>query len=414
MPPGPPSKETGRHWAELDLLRGLAGILMVCNHAGVAWLSPGAAKVGVAGAIVFLGSLAPIIFFTVTGIGRGIQAAGRPPKPLWDPLRKAAVLFLADAALWLSPEQRFGLDFLGFIGLSALVLELLDRTRRPALVIGLAAAACFVLRYVAVPKLHLPPHGGITVEATRFLFGGVPGVSYPPGTWLVYPFGGWLVGRLAATHAEQVRGARLRWAARLAALAAGGFSLCLLMHGRHMSFFRWGSLSFAFCLFGFAAALAGLALVLLAAATLSGRAIESLSLPGVASFVLVPVHYMLVGLGRPLVAGTLASQPRFFPLLLLVVVPVVFVLSKAIDQAMRRLARSGSRLTEAWALLPAALALLILQANTGNEGARTAIRFVVQLLATGLFVLLSRQRGGLREAPPSRLPEPPPPAPAAG
>jgi uncharacterized membrane protein len=392
--PGP-APAPSRHWPELDLLRALAGVCMISNHAGVSWLSENAWRHGLDGAITFVGSLAPILFFTVTGLGRGIQAAGRPPKPIADALRKTLVLFLADAALWLSPSQHFGLDFLAFIGLSALVLELLDRSRRPVPAIALALGACLTLRFGVAPRLGLPADGGIGVRALHLVLGdaGVPGVSYPLCPWLAYPLFGWLVGRYAVGRAERLRAERLRAAGGLAVLTLLGIGLCLLMLRRHMVFFRWGTLSFAFCLLGFTAIGAGIATVLAAVAALGSRSVAALALPGIASFVLVPIHYTLVGALQPSLQDPLARQPMLFPILLVIVVPLVFLICKSIDRQMRRISRGEPRPGLARWLLAAVVILLVVQLGTAASGARALLRLVVQLLATGLFVLWSPSRG---------------------
>jgi hypothetical protein len=392
--PSPSPPPAARHWPELDLLRAVAGVCMISNHAGVTWLSESAWRHGLDGAITFVGSLAPVLFFTVTGLGRGIQAAGRAPKPISDALRKALVLFLADAAFWLSPSQHLGLDFLGFIGLSALVLELLDRTRRPTTTIALAMTACLVLRFGVAPRLGLPADGGLAVRGLHFVLGdaGVPGVSYPLCPWLAYPLFGWLVGRYAISHAEPIRASRLRSAGLLSALSLFGIGLCLAMLRRHMVFFRWGTLSFAFCWLGFTAVVAGMSLVLAAVEVLPARATAALSLAGIASFVLVPIHYALIGLAQPALLDLLGRQAALFPVLLVLLVPLVFLISKAIERRMRRLAGGSSSKNASAVLLVAALALLCVQLETANPGARMLIRTAIQLLATGLFVLWSRPR----------------------
>jgi hypothetical protein len=373
---------------------------MIANHAGVAWLSGGALAND---ALTFVGSLAPVFFFTVTGLGRGVQSfgrtPGRAPKPFSDSLWKAFVLFLADAALWLSPSRHLGLDFLGFIGLAGLVLELLDRTRRPVATISAAAVACLALRFGLAPRLHLAPDGGGAWRLVHFALGdfSVPGVSYPLCPWLAYPLFGWLVGRLGAAWSDRIRAAPGRSVAVTAAL---GF--CLILFKRNLIFFRWGTLSFAYASLGFAAVLAGLALVLVAAARL-GRAIGVLSLPGIASFVLVPVHYAIVELLQPSMRGFLDRQPTLFPLALLALVPVVFAASKRIDRATRRLAElgAGSARVVSGGLLLSVTALLLLQMTVELGPARTATTLVAQLLATGLFVLSSAPAA--RRAPSPRL-----------
>jgi uncharacterized membrane protein len=393
LDPFAPRSPAGRRWPEIDLLRALAGALMVANHAGVAWLSSGRPAND---AITFIGSLAPVFFFTVTGLGRGVQSfgrtPGRAPKPLDDSLWKAFVLFLADAAMWLSPSRHLGLDFLGFIGLAGLVLELLDRTRRPVATISAAAVACLALRFGLAPRLHLAPDGGGALRLAHFILGdfSVPGVSYPLCPWLAYPLCGWLVGRLGAASADRIRAAPDRAAGVAALLSVAGLGFCLMLFKRHLVFFRWGTLSFAYAMLGFAAVFAGLALVLVAAARL-GRAGGALSLPGIASFVLVPIHYALVALLKPPLRGSLARQPALFPPALLVLVPVVFAASKRIDRATRRLAElgAGPARVVGGGLLLSVTALLLLQMTVKLGPARTATSLIAQLLATGLFVLSS-------------------------
>lgn len=405
LDPSAPRGRAGRRWPEIDLLRALAGALMVANHAGVAWLSGGAPAND---AITFIGSLAPVFFFTVTGLGRGVQSPGRTPgrtpKPFSDSLWKALVLFLADAALWLSPSRHLGLDFLGFIGLAGLVLEVLDRTRRPVATISAAALVCLALRFGLAPRLHLAPDGGGALRLAHFVLGdfSVPGVSYPLCPWLAYPLCGWLVGRMGAAWADPIRAAPGRSVGVTAVLAAAGLGFCLILFKRHLGFFRWGTLSFAYATLGFAAVLAGLALVLVAAARL-GRVVGVLSLPGIASFVLVPVHYAFVELLQAPLRGVLDRQPALFAPALLVLVPIVFAVSKRIDRTMRRLAElgAGSARVASGGLLLSVTALLLLQMTVELGPARMATSVVAQLLATGLFVLSSAPAA--RRAPTPRL-----------
>ncbi len=57
------------HWKELDILRGLAAILMIINHVGYKTLAPNLTEGGLSGTLVFIGSFAPVLFFFVTGVG---------------------------------------------------------------------------------------------------------------------------------------------------------------------------------------------------------------------------------------------------------------------------------------------------------------------------------------------------------
>ena len=403
--PGAPRSSSARYWPEIDLLRAIAGVLMIANHAAVTWLPESGSRGGLIGAIGFVGSLAPVLFFTVTGLGRGIQAAaGRARSPLSDSLRKGLVLLIADAALWLSPDRHFGLDFLGFIGLSTVVLEILDRTRRPVATIAFATIACLALRFAVAPRLGLRPEGGVLVQALHFVLGdaSVTGVSYPLCPWLAYPLSGWLVGRFAGVRADRVRESRGLSALLLAGLATCGLGLCLVMFRRHMVFFRWGTLSFAYYALGFTAVIGGMALVLGAVKLLPRTLTGFLGLPGIASFVLVPIHYALIGITRPLfmhhgLDRVMGHGEAAFPFALLALAPVAIALSKWIDRRMQSLTRAARKQPAIAVLLVATLALLIAKLETRNLDVQGLLRLIVQLLATSLFVLSSRPRTGTND-----------------
>jgi hypothetical protein len=398
-----PSPPGSSHWAEIDLLRALAGALMVANHAGVKWLPSGQADRGLAGALIFAGSLAPVLFFSVTGIGRGVRAttAGAARRPITDVLRRVMVLVLADAAIWLAPGSFIGMDFLGFIALSTLVIELVNDARRPGVVAAVGVGVCLVARFGVGPHLGLAADGSAFAQVIRFLVGDgtISGFSYAFTPWLAYPLFGLWVGRFVAARANVVRSAhgRRALAVALAVAAALGFSLCLVLAHRHLSFFRWGSMSFAYCVFGFAALFGSLAIVLVAAGRLGPAAVRVLSLSGMASFILVPVHYLLVGILQRLAPDAVRTG---FPIAIPLLIVVVFAASKWLD---RRISALVPRAQGTWwpsILLVAILAILARLAfvpRTGNESQRLVLMASAQLLACGLFALTSGRRA-LRSA----------------
>lgn len=63
------------HWPELDVLRGLAALLMIVNHAGYKILAENLTDSGLAGNLLFISSFAPVLFFFVTGVGYGVQSS---------------------------------------------------------------------------------------------------------------------------------------------------------------------------------------------------------------------------------------------------------------------------------------------------------------------------------------------------
>jgi len=96
---------------------------MVVNHAGLRWLSPRDAESSLSGAMVFLGSLAPVVFFFVTGFGTALSAAGRlRPAPLGPLFLRSALLVVADQFFAWPYRTPWVLDFFSFIGLTVLVV----------------------------------------------------------------------------------------------------------------------------------------------------------------------------------------------------------------------------------------------------------------------------------------------------
>jgi hypothetical protein len=392
-------------WAELDLIRGLAGALMVANHAGVDWVRD-SEPMSLNGALTFTGSLAPVFFFMVTGLGRGIQSARvSTHRPFSDTLKKVLVLLLADAALWLSPSVHLGLNFLGFIGISTLALELVSMTRRPFAVAAAAAALCLVLRFAVAPRLHFPDEPSASVRFLSFVLGRAQSgeFAYPLCPWLAYPFLGFMLGRRAAQHADAVRAARPRFAFGFALAGAAGLAICVWFAARGMVFFRWGSMSFAYCWFGFAAVFVGLSLALLAVWRLPASWVVALSLPGIASFALVPFHYVVIWLGRAPLSGVIEMA---FPVVVPLLVALVFSASKAFNRLVDRLASVRQREAWLWGVLVAAVGLLLLLSTVSDHDLRTPIMASVQLLSCALFALTSRQTVAVRSVGvPSRATE---------
>ncbi len=375
-----------RHWAEIDLLRGLAAGLMIANHAGVAWL--GDTATGLDEALTYAGALAPVIFFTVTGIGRGVQASSTSaPRPFGDTLRKVLILLLADAAMWLSAGHVIGMDFLGFIAVSTLVLELVHRTRRPVLGTALAMLVTLALRFVAAPRLGLTEGTGLGLDAARLLFGnkGVDGFSYPLSPWLAYPLFGSLIGAATIYRSDYVRSSRRSLSVAMLVLGALGLALCWLLKQRGFDFWRWGTLTFAYTVFGFAAVVIGLGLVLAVAQAASPKVLATLSLPGAASFIVVPVHYAMVRI----VSSALPSLVRpAFPLLMVATIVLALTLSKRIDRMLAKAPPTVRSYAVPWLWVATLLGLVAATLAAGSGAfARTAIVVTTQLLACALFVL---------------------------
>lgn len=278
---------------ELDVLRGIAAILMIANHVGVQLLPPNM-PAGSAGAVaVFVGAFAPVVFFFATGFGLALRTsqAGRPAgiAPL---LWKALLLVVADQFFFWQRGIAWGLDFFSFIALASVVVTLVARRRRPEQVCVGLIFVLMTMRYGLGPALRLQLHLGGLVD---WLVGvhGVANVSYPLSPWMVFPLLGFVVGRQYEAAGRQSALRRERWLRHGLVVMVGLFGATLLLAVLKSSFFRWGTVSFAFFVLALGVVLgAGLLSVRL---TMSRPSLaRAVALRGVASFAVIPLHYALV------------------------------------------------------------------------------------------------------------------------
>ena len=190
------------HWTELDVLRGLAALLMILNHLGYKILAPNLVDGGDSGSLLFISSFAPVLFFFVTGVGYGIQSSRKKKTSHWYViLNKFLILVLADLLMHWSEGRWLGLDFLGFIALSSLVMEFIRRSKYPVIYCVVCFILISLLRYLLRPLIlslgNEPQAWGILnwILGTK----DTPGVSYPLSPWMAYPFAGYIIG-VAAMH----------------------------------------------------------------------------------------------------------------------------------------------------------------------------------------------------------------------
>lgn len=296
--PDPSVARPGRaesHWPELDALRGLAAILMIVNHAAVRTDPPSPS--GLIAAAGFVGSFAPVLFFFLTGLGSGVQSARRS-RGDWEVLSRAGTLLIADSFLWLQPGRLIGLDFLGFIGVSALAVHCLRRLSYGGAVAAALAGMAVMARFVIGPVVRQWTSDLPWPQPVNFLLGTqiIDGFSYPPAPWLAYPFAGYALGHLAARHRGWLNGHRL--AVRLAAAALAGLSAAATYAfvARGAVLFRWGNVSLAFFVASVAAVGLSLTIVLGRADRPPARWPAPVSLDGVRSLAVVPLHFLLLGL----------------------------------------------------------------------------------------------------------------------
>ena len=278
---------------ELDVLRRLAALLMILNHAGFALLSPADATDSASAVAVFLGGFAPVVFFFATGFGIAL-ASGPKGRPLdaTGLLWKALLLVVADQLFFWRAGVVWGIDFFSFIALSTVVVTLVAQLRRPVPVcIGLILLL-LGLRYGLGPALRSQLHGTSVLD---WVLGAttIPHISYPLSPWMVYPLLGFVLGRMYARVDLRSPQPRNRWLLIGLALMLGTLGAAAWMATLNTGFFRWGMVSAAFFVLSLGVLLAaGLLSMLLVMAQrpLAG----ALALRGVASFAVIPIHYALL------------------------------------------------------------------------------------------------------------------------
>lgn len=283
--------ERTEYWHELDVMRGLAAAAMVLNHVGVAWLAPETG--GLAGALSFLGSFAPVLFFFVTGWGYGLAHQIGQPGSCRDLLFKTGVLVLMDLVL---SRGRLYWDFLGFIALSMCVLHLLRGRRHALPAAGALLALTLGLRYALAPLLKARLGDSAFPWSELLGLRAMPGVSYWFTPWLAYPLLGFLLGALSRERRAWWRARALHLGLGLVTAGLFGSAVTSLLVARGASLFRWGMMSLGFFVASLALLAWVLGLVVWCVALAPPRIQALLSLRGIASLAVVPLHYGLLEL----------------------------------------------------------------------------------------------------------------------
>jgi hypothetical protein len=232
------------------------------------------------------------------------------------------ILLAADAFLWMKPGQFIGNDFLGFIGISMLLLEWIRRSSR-SLNLALGLTAMTVLsRFIAGPVLRPWLAGYSSWRWLGFLVGAnnLAGFSYPPSPWLAYPALGYVLGRLAALRRDLVstKSRAIVHCLLIVTVTSTALTLALTLLGANL--FRYGSVSSGF----FLASLAALSLSLLMVTCvcrmdLPGWLVSRCSLSGIRSLAIVPLHY-LYRAAALLLIGPIDSFQSYFAFTLIGIV----------------------------------------------------------------------------------------------
>ena len=424
-------------WPELDVIRGIAAVTMIFSHVGAGLFGNAeqtfsdATGLPTGSALLQLcwyGGVAPVLFFFVTGLGYGVKGPVTPGRSgsCWrgqgfgDVVTKAAILFAADALMWLPGRHAFGLDFFGFIGLSMLVLWVIRALPLSVFFAVALAGGVMALRFAFAPLAMraLGPEHADTVAQLDRLFGNdqIDSVSFNPGPWLVIPLAGFVLGRglawLQQRGAARGSGAwRMPTAVVLTVLGGAGVVGSYFFSangGTH--FYRFGVLSLPYLVGGTALCVLLLGVLLARygqGADRLGRVggLGWLSLRGIAAFLVVPLHFMAIHLWRGVRGGPIDAPGPWdveaWAWMLLLPVLCLWAAPK-LAEVYRHVCGPDRKRPERWtvvstpallwsmwvAVVVATAALGVVLYQTGDRGWVTIVaRSVGQLALCGLLIL---------------------------
>jgi len=273
---------------EVDLLRGFAIIFMILSHSTVAWLSAEDNNRGFSGFLSFVGSFAPVVFFFVTVI-------------------------VMDFFMRSDSQFSWGWDFLAFIGFSMLMLHFL-KGRTNALRWSFVLIGFLFLVRLFSPVL-LSSLGEPENQIIAIIYGGqtFKGVSYWFVPWLAYPLAGFILGVLYNRNYKLwlQKGQFIMGCFLFLGLFVLFISLYLETQG--MIYFRWGSVSINFIIISFSVLLLSLLLAcMLAKLPVNSFLVKTLSISGVSSLAVVPIHYFILDVTGNYFSGFLSSVVYYF------------------------------------------------------------------------------------------------------
>ncbi|MDJ0662241.1 MAG: heparan-alpha-glucosaminide N-acetyltransferase domain-containing protein [Crocosphaera sp.] len=319
------------HWYELDILRGLAAILMIVNHVGYAILSPELTTKGMSGLLIFIGSFAPVLFFFITGVGSGIQSRQEPRKNYWSGvLYKVFVLVVADQFFYWNKGSLLGINFLGFIGFSTLVIAWIRRSQHSAIFAFAGLIIISSLRYLIAPimqSFHID--NGLLI----WILGqpGIQDISYPMSPWLAYPFAGYLIGYTAVRYGSFRDKHPKKSIIIFLILSFFPAALTLILLQIGSSLHRWGTVAIGFYVISFSIILISLSSSLACVQFFKSQNIKNfISLRGISSLIVVPIHYYLIFLLKSVGLNNLNFI--VFTILTIFTIVLSFFISKSISK----------------------------------------------------------------------------------
>ena len=387
------SPKFGIYWPELDILRGIAAVSMIVNHLGYRTLSPEQLSYGLTSHLVFMGSFAPVLFFFITGVGYGIQSRNPPKRNHWAiVLNKVGILILADLFMHWSAGRLLGLDFFGFIGIACIVLEIIRHSRQPIIYALVGLVIISGLRYGIGSYLTLTESLGYGRGILGWLLGtfSPEGISYPLSPWMAYPLFGYIVGYATVQYSTLIKKWWLRVTFSLSLFAILPMICGMILASKGAPFFRWGTVSLSYYIVSFSAILVALSIAMLISKVRPLKMIEKiLSLPGIASFAIVPIHYFLIYLLDIAKLNKLDSLS--FYAIGLTTLLISFLIAKRVNNFSKHLPITRHQRLVYWSLVGIVVlsCTLVFSINKGNLGLTMLARTLGQ---TTLCLLFSIRR----------------------
>lgn len=285
----------------LDALRALAVLFMLINHyiSRFGKLEPTSQSIDI---IFFITSMAPVLFFFVTGLGYGVAAATQKKSIFIDTLIKVFILLSLDY-LMRGATIFFGLDFLAFIGFSMLILHFIRNSIYGIQIALLATVILFLMRFLIPAVFDLDSNLYLSAIFGQSKF---DNFSYWFTPWLIYPLLGFIAGRIIVANSN------VNTLGVNSLLLIFGVSIAILscfLSSKGMVLFRWGTVSFNF----FVASISFL-MIVFCAFNLIRNFLSMFTVTGIVSLVVVPVHYLMLD-----VYTTIIQQVSYFGFTLTVV-----------------------------------------------------------------------------------------------
>ncbi len=182
----------------LDFLKGIGCMLMVFSHSYV--VSNTSLLFIMASIGAFMGRLAPILFFSVSGVVNALQAKRRPLRYFAVFAGLFAILGLIYNAYW-RPDFGTGIesDIPQIVAMTILATVIVEKTfKNPTVGYALVAGVLALLHFIVGPLVPAFP-------GRQFLFVPLegPGV-FPLTPWLIFPMLGNIAYRLADTTIRRI------------------------------------------------------------------------------------------------------------------------------------------------------------------------------------------------------------------